>query len=158
MKTVTAFHGTKNNYSTFEFGNANLSTYSTGKEGYFSSNEEVAKSYGMVKEYKLNFKKPLVIDFQNEWFSNFHLTNDNNLKLQIWKEVHGYHERYANLLLNSKEALSLDDRILLNHIITFAKNNGYDGIIAHNIVDVAGEVKNEIGTNYIVFNENQILN
>lgn len=157
MTTVTAFHGTKNTFENFEFGKANLTTYSKGNEAYFTSSEDVAATYGSVKYFTLNFSNPLTVDFSGNNFSNFHIAEGfNELKLSVWKEVFGYHEKYANILLNS-EVVSLGDRITLNAIAKYAKIKGFDGVIAKQIVDVAGECSGaECGTNYVVFNEYQI--
>lgn len=156
---ITAYHGSNANFEKFTFGKSDKTTYSRGSEGYFTSSREVAETYGKTKKYKLSFENPLVVDFCGNNFTNFHLTNDDNLKLSIWISVHGYHEIYSELLVkstNNKKTLSLEDRIGLNHIIKFAKAMGYDSIIAKNIVDTASPVNNPIADDYVVFNENSI--
>lgn len=157
--TITAYHGSKSEFEKFEFGKNDGTTYSKGQEGYFTSSKEIAETYGNVKEFELTLNNPLIIDFCGNLFTNFHLTNNDELKLKIWESIHEVHINYANMLLRiskSNKPVSLENRIGLNHIIKFAKLNGYDGVIAENIIDASYKVDNLIATDYVVFNESSI--
>ena len=113
---LVVYHGTNADFDTFDA--TNPMTKSEGVGNYFSSNKDIAGTYGdNINASYLNMKKPLTVDYEGRYF---------NEPVSFDGKVFGKQ--------TGDSATSVPS---LTEISKFAKNNGYDGVIAKNIKDVA---------------------
>jgi hypothetical protein len=114
------YHGTNAKFD--EFNPINSMTKSEAIGNYFSRNKDIAETYGdNINAYYLNMKNPLRVDYEGRYF---------NEPIIFDGKVFGKQ--------TGDSATSVPS---LTEISKFAKNNGYDGVIAKNIKDVADSSK-----------------
>lgn len=122
-RPLVVYHGTNANFDTFD--NTKLqrtvSSYNTiASAYYFTSNNANAQTYGSsVYPVYLNIKKPLIIDYKGKYFHDI--------------------VDFDNKTFGKKGYYAKDDIDSLNELVTYAKEKGYDGLIAENIKDSANE-------------------
>ena len=162
---IKVYHGSE---ETFEKPNIEYSGQNTVvddgiKRMSFTDNKKVANTYTYSNEGKkspnanviegfLNIERPLIIDAKTNDFENI----PNDLKIT-----------------ESNDSNIINDVINTDRIGTYAKQNGYDGVIINNVYDVGKDVdmyylafdpekqekaaKEKLGTTYIIFDNNQFI-
>lgn len=122
-RPLVVYHGTNANFDTFDNTKSQrtVSSYNTiASAYYFTSNNANAQTYGSsVYPVYLNIKKPLIIDYKGKYFHDI--------------------VDFDNKTFGKKGYYAKDDIDSLNELVTYAKEKGYDGLIAENIKDSANE-------------------
>jgi hypothetical protein len=133
MENVTAYHGTKENFTSFATKARGLGyTSATGKfykddyydSGesefvYFASNIDVCKSYGNVLlEAVLNFKNPLILDAKGKHYSAFSATIQYAIANNIDKKTND-----SIIILNLRDSLGNSNSETISTIYMVKENN-----------------------------------
>ncbi len=120
-RPLVVYHGTSKGGFTV-FNPQNVQTKSRGIGNYFSSKKDISETYGNdIYPVYLNLENPLVVDYKGKYYYE-QITVDGKI---MGKET-GW---------SSSSIPSITD------IAEYAKENGYDGVIAKNIKDTADEMK-----------------
>ena len=155
--TIKAYHGTRNNFTSFDEGKIgnNYRGYSKyGKGFYFSSSEETANYWGNNQNVLGTYLKmenpytlPLVVSegpLLDEY--NRLRIKKNKKNAPVTSEAGGYLVEMLNDLTNDK-----------GYSTDFLKGLGYDGIIINHLEGTEGTQTAWSGTTeYVVFDSNQI--
>lgn len=122
-RPLVVYHGTSANFDTFDNTKSQrtVSSYNTiASAYYFTSNNANAQTYGsVVYPVYLNIKKPLIIDYKGKYFHDI--------------------VDFDNKTFGKKGYYAKDDIDSLNELVAYAKEKGYNGLIAENIKDSANE-------------------
>lgn len=159
---IVLFHGSKEQdleKGQFDFKHKGDSQ-NKQKAIFMNTREDVAKGYteqvngdgekGKLHKVYVKMERPLVVDFEGSSFSN-----GGHKEF----EVHPYGEEpsYSNTTTIKRRSAYADssEAPVISKIVNYAKKNGYDGVIAKNIVDVQKyDAKYDYGDysdDYIVF-------
>lgn len=159
-KPKVVYHGTNSDFSEFNNKGGNIQSYAVEGHTYFSSNPDIAETYikspedkefkGSVLPVYLKIENPLEIDFNKKRFNN-PTAIDDKLYKDILVTLGFKGEKYFERFPNDRSQL-----VGLPMIEAYAKKKGHDGVIAKNVVDLGGEVENEVATTYVTFSPNQI--
>lgn len=119
-RPLVVYHGTTGDFTVFN-------TASCG--AFFTSSEQIARTYGVPIPVYLSFKNPVVIDAQWSFWNELDLVSSESLD--------GL-RKYGRI-------------VVLDHIKSVAEKAGYDGAIVRNVVDNGG-----CGDQFIAFRSEQI--
>lgn len=119
-----------------------FSKFNADNDEYYFSKDKL-KEFGNIEyEVYLKMENPFILNDADSW-SNINLS---------YKDTH-FKKVYEEWQSGESE-IFLNDGIFLDEIITYAKKQKFDGVIAYNIDE---GINNITGTDdYIVFNPNQI--
>lgn len=119
--TVEAFHSSP--AENIEVFNNNQTRSKSGRTGfYFSDSEVSSKTYGEnTYSVYLNMKNPLIVDYDYKYYYE---------KVEVNGQKMGKDTGYAATSVPS-----------MTEIAEYAKKNGYDGVIAKNVIDNANNAK-----------------
>lgn len=122
-KPLVVYHGTNTNFDVFDNTKSQrkVSSYNTIENtSYFTSSNNNALTYGSnIFPVYLSIKKPLIIDYNGKHFNDIINFDDKTF--------------------GKKGFFAKDDIDSLNELVKYAKEKGYDGLIATNIKDSANE-------------------
>lgn len=119
--------------------------YNNGMESGGNVRKDLHKYYGMLLEYVEDMVKGSTRNTIGDYHKGFLYKNYLNIRkpLVVDAKDEPYHKIKYKGEYHSTESLAM-----------YAKENGYDGVIVENVYETSYE--NKKGTDYIVFNPNQI--
>lgn len=119
--------------------------YNNGMESSGNVRKDLHKYYGMLLEYVEDMVKGSTRNTIEDYHKGFLYKNYLNIRkpLIVDAKDEPYHKIKYKGEYHSTESLAM-----------YAKENGYDGVIVENVYETSYE--NKKGTDYIVFNPNQI--
>lgn len=147
----------------FDFKHRREDSVSKQRAIFATTKEEVAGTYkedgGEVKKVYMNMQRPMVVDFKGGTFHNGGYE-------EFW--VHPYGEPWhATKIQRKSQFADAAEAPVINKLVNYAKKNGYDGLIAKNIVDWGMNYDREKfdpystmwfhNDDYVVFDPNQII-
>lgn len=125
---VKAFHGTRENFNTFECPAYFAETYEMAE--FFARGKVGAPT---VMECTLTFNKPLVVDIGGQSWGGFVLDYDKEEE-ELFEAV----VQYAAAEDPEEEAYFRGEGITVNFLADYAKTQGYDGLIVYNCLEENG--------------------
>lgn len=171
---VIAYHGSPSKSITMFNTDGRGKTKGTGV--FFSDSASIANTYagnGKVYTVKLNFKNALVIDADGANWNSIDLMGNARgylLVNPVTGDEYGYetNKEDANYKLSDLEndgynvviepTIDPDNAYSTDDIARIAKENGFDGLIIHNVIDSKDNWKtNELSSIYVIF-DNQKIN